>query len=219
MAAPNDISISNLNGTWVMDKTRSTNLDAIFQLQGMGWIARMAFAAGTPSLKITQGSDSDPDPDPDSAGSLSSVPTEWVLLEPGPAGVLKAAPDKRVMTWTESEYTDNFFGRLVIRSRYIAGEKTLDDRVRPLVEIQTGDLEPDVESILTEAMVITTDTAGQWTVEKAFIHDFARSMDSGWTAESIWAVESIGGETMLTRRVVVKKGSSTELARVFYTYQ
>jgi hypothetical protein len=145
----------------------------------MGWITRKAIAAGTPSLKITQGSDSD------SAGLLSSPPTEWMLLEPALGGVFKAAPDKRPMTWTESQYTDNLFGRVVIRSRYIAGEKTLDDRMRPLVEIQTGDLEPDAERILTEAIGITTDTAGQWTIEKAFIHDFARSVDSGWTAEQV----------------------------------
>jgi hypothetical protein len=92
------------------------------------------------------------------------------------------------MTWTESEYNDKLFGRVVIHSRYVAGEKTLDDLVRPLVEIQTGDLEPDAESILTEAIVMTTETVGEWTIEKAFIHDFARSVDSGWTAEQVCIV-------------------------------
>ncbi|KAJ0421519.1 hypothetical protein BJY00DRAFT_312124 [Aspergillus carlsbadensis] len=209
MAPPNDLSIRNLNGTWVLDKTRSTDLDALFKLQGVGWIARKAIAAGIPSLKITQGSDTG-----------SSAPSEWMLFEPALGGMLKAAPDKRSMTWTDSEYNDNLFGRLVIRGHYISGEKMADGRVRPLVEIETKDIEPDAEGILTEAIEIAMDNTDQeGTIEKAFIHDFARNVDAGWTAEQIWAVEIVDGEKMLTRRVVVKSGSSTELARVFYTYQ
>ncbi|KAL3486941.1 hypothetical protein BJX62DRAFT_241520 [Aspergillus germanicus] len=216
MAPPNNVSIRNLGGTWVMDKARSTNLDAVFKLQGVGWITRKAIAAGTPSLKITQGSDANRDP---GNSSSSTTPSEWMLLEPALAGVLKAAPDKRPMMWTESEYSDNLFGPVIIRSQYISGEAMADGRVRPLVEIQTRDLGPDAERMLTEAIVITKDNAEEGIIGKAFIHDFARSVDSGWTAEQIWAVEIIGEATLLTRRIVVKKGSFIELALVFYTHQ
>ncbi|KAL2855608.1 hypothetical protein BJX68DRAFT_263965 [Aspergillus pseudodeflectus] len=212
MAATNGISIRNLNGNWVMDKARSTNVDAVFKLQGVGWVTRKAIAAATPSLKITQWSDAD------SVGSSSSA-AEWMLLEPALAGVLKPAPEKRSMTWTEAEYNDSLFGRVVIRSQYISGEKTSDGRVRPLVKFQTMNLGADAESVLGEPVIVSQDEAFPDTVEKAFIHDFVRSVDSGWTAEQIWAVELVGEEVILSRRAVVAKGSSTESARVIYTYQ
>ncbi|KAL4820746.1 hypothetical protein BDW67DRAFT_180307 [Aspergillus spinulosporus] len=212
MPSLGDTSIRNLSGLWVMDKTRSTNLDAVFSLQGLGWLTRKAIAASRVSLRITQGSDTDSD-------GLTGARSEWMVLEPVLTGSIKGAPEKRSLTWTESEHNDTLFGRVRICSHYIAGEKISDGRFRPLVELQTKIAESDVESMLIEAVAMAQEAETAEIVEKAFIHDYICSVDSGWTAEQIWAVEMIGEEKLLTRKIVVSKGSSIECARVYYRHE
>ncbi|PLB54515.1 hypothetical protein P170DRAFT_442609 [Aspergillus steynii IBT 23096] len=200
-----DASIRNLSGTWVMDKTRSFNVDGVLKLQGVGWITRRAVSAATAFLKITQGAD---------AGD------EWMIIEPSLSGVMNGGQETRPLTWAEFKHNDALFGLVIIRTHYIAGARVSDHQVRPLVELQTKNAGSNVETFLTEAVVIDqgVEYSGE-TVAKAFIHDFVRSVNSGWTAEQIWAVETVGDEKFLTRRVVVQKGTSSETAHVFYKRQ
>ncbi|KAE8164136.1 hypothetical protein BDV40DRAFT_298850 [Aspergillus tamarii] len=208
--ALSDTSIRNLSGTWVMNKTLSTDLDAVFKLQGVRWVTRKTIAASSATLRISQGLETD-------SNGLSTAPAEWMVLEPALAGGFKGVPEKRSLTWTEIEHNDTLFGRAIILSHYIDGEKISGGRVRPLVELQSKNIGVDATSMLTEAVTMAQEVeAGAETVEKAFMHDFVRSVDGGWTAEQIWAVEVMNGEKLLTRKVVVLKGSSIESAQVFY---
>ncbi|OQE37126.1 hypothetical protein PENCOP_c010G00107 [Penicillium coprophilum] len=154
------------------------------------------------TLKTTQSSET--------YGSTREA-AEWVIFEPGLAGGLKGVPERRPLTWTEFKHDDTIFGLVFIRSQYVSGERTSDGRVRPLVELQTKDIGSEILNGLTEAIAIDQEgEAAGMTVEKAFIHDFVRSDDLGWTAEQIWAVEIVGEEKLLTRRAVVVKGKSIE---------
>ncbi|KJK60800.1 hypothetical protein P875_00052987 [Aspergillus parasiticus SU-1] len=193
MPPHNGQNITNLSGTWVMDKGLSNNLDAVFKLQGISWIIRKVISASTATLKITQGSDEVDD-------SPTCAPTEWMTLEPALAGGLEGTPEKRLLTWAKFEHNDNLFGRVIIRSHYVSGQRTEDGRVRPLIEPFTKVVsKPDSESILTEAVVLAPDTTGtEVEMDKAFIHDFIRSVYHGWTAEQIWTVEIIEEEPLLT---------------------
>ncbi|KAB8269235.1 hypothetical protein BDV30DRAFT_230021 [Aspergillus minisclerotigenes] len=212
MPPPNGQNITNLSGIWVIVRQGlSNNLDAIFQLGRKSWIIRKAISASTATLKITQGSDKHDD-------SPACAPTEWMTLEPALAGGLEGTPEKRLLTWAKFEHNDNLFGRVIIRSHYVSGQRTEDGRVRPLIEPFTKVVtKPDSESILTEAVVLAPETTGaEEKMDKAFIHDFIRSVYHGWTAEQIWAVEIVGEEPLLTRRIVVCEGSYAECARAFY---
>ena len=95
--------------------------------QGISWIMRKAISASTTTLKITQGSDEEGD-------RPAWAPTEWMMLEPALAGGLEGTPEKRQLTWTEFAHDDTLFGRVIIRSHYISGQRTADGRVRPLIE-------------------------------------------------------------------------------------
>lgn len=107
-------------------------------------------------------------------------------LEPALAVGLKGTPENRQLTWAEFEHNDTLFGPVIIRSHYIAGAKTSDGRFRPVVELQTKATGSDVESFLTEVAVMDLEVEdAEETVEKAFIHDFVRSVNSGWTAEQV----------------------------------
>ncbi|BCS21147.1 uncharacterized protein APUU_21579A [Aspergillus puulaauensis] len=142
---------------------------------------RKAIAAATTTLKITQGSDIDGD-------RPTWAPTEWMVLESALTGGLEGAPEKRPLTWTDFHHADTLFGRVIIRSHYIPGRGVADGRVEPLVEPFTKVDKEDAGSILREAVVMTPEIAGSGAeeeIDKAFIHDFVRSVDSGWTAEQV----------------------------------
>ncbi|CRG89672.1 hypothetical protein PISL3812_06711 [Talaromyces islandicus] len=192
--------IRNISGNWVMDKERSSGVDDVFKLQGIGWITRKAIATATTTLRITQTSDVD---------SSTTVPTEWMMLEPALTGGLKGVSEKRPLTWAEFEHHDTLFLPVKIRSRYIGGAKISNNRIQPVTELQSYAAGSDAVLFLTGAVV--TDLEAQdakETIEKAFTHDFVQSVTSGWTAEQIWAVETIGSKKFLTRRILVVQGSS-----------
>lgn len=148
--------------------------------QGISWIMRKAISASSTTLKITQGSDEEGD-------RPAWAPTEWMMLEPALAGGLEGTPEKRQLTWTEFAHDDTLFGRVIIRSHYISGQRTADGRVRPLIEPFTRVVtKPDTESILAEPVVLASETAGaEEKIDKAFIHDFVRSVYHEWTAEQV----------------------------------
>lgn len=104
-----------------------------------------------------------------------------MTFEAALTGGLKGVPERRLLTWTETEHHDTIFGPVIIRSHYISGIRSPDGRVRPFVELQTKDAD-----YLTEAVVLDQERdAAEATIKKAFIHDFVRSADSGWTAEQV----------------------------------
>ncbi|KAL4915884.1 hypothetical protein BDW62DRAFT_203188 [Aspergillus aurantiobrunneus] len=48
------MSIENLSGNWVVDKSRTTKMDAAPKLQGTSWLRRKAVTSGTITLRINQ---------------------------------------------------------------------------------------------------------------------------------------------------------------------
>ncbi|KAF3401353.1 hypothetical protein DPV78_005938 [Talaromyces pinophilus] len=188
------------------DKNRSTDLDCVLKLQGIGWVSRKAISVSTMTLKITQETDADG--------------CTIMTLEPALTGGLKGAPERRPLDWTQFEQNDTLFGLVRIRSRYIDGTVISDGQVRPLVELQIKDGGQDRESFLGGEFSIDTKhevTGG--IIKEAFLHDFVCSINSGWIAEQIWAVENTGEEKILTRRIVVVNGKSIQTARVIYNRQ
>lgn len=126
----------------------------------------------TTTLKITQYSDLEG--------------TTFLTLEPALTGGLKGASERRPLNWTEFEQNDTLFGLVRIRSRYIDGAITSDGLVRPLVELRSKDAGPDSISFFAEAIAMEKeDKATGGTIEKAFIHDYVCSINSGWVAEQV----------------------------------
>ncbi|KAL3457545.1 hypothetical protein BJX64DRAFT_293035 [Aspergillus heterothallicus] len=90
----------NLSGDWIMDKSQSTNLDAILQLQGVGWVKRKAILMATVTLKIIQDTD---DADPDSDG--------WISFQQVVTGGMRSVAEKHRLDWATVEHNDITFGR------------------------------------------------------------------------------------------------------------
>ncbi|KAL3443178.1 hypothetical protein BJX65DRAFT_298420 [Aspergillus insuetus] len=195
-------NIPNMTGSWVLDKNQSTGLDEVFKLQGISWITRKAVLAASVTLKITQGS----------SDGVQSISLEQVL-----SGGIRGATDKRLLGWTESEHSDTLFGRVIIKSHYVPGRRDSDGKVQPVFAAATVGIDATAEFFLNQAVVLDgyADVAEE-DLHQVFLHEFIRSEGSGWTVEQIWSVETIGGETVLTRRLVATKGRTTETARVVF---
>ncbi|KAL2846161.1 hypothetical protein BJY01DRAFT_175687 [Aspergillus pseudoustus] len=208
MDSPTGPGIAHMNGSWVLDKEHSTGLEEVLKLQGIGWITRKAILASSVTLKITQHSEVTA-----SSGDLvNSITLEQVL-----SSGLRGGPEKRLLDWSKSKYNDTLFGMVIIQSQYVSGLKDSNMKTQPVFIAATPGIDAGNETFLSEPAFIAGDTKGlEENIEEAFLHDFIRSEDSGWTAEQIWTVESVNTETVLTRRTVVAKGRQTQVARVLY---
>jgi len=105
MAAPAEITIKDLTGQWVMNKTLSDDTDALLALQGVGWWRRRAIGLATVTLDVKQyvGDDGKPHIDIDQTAT----------------GGIKGTFEKRTLDWEIRAHTDHIFGDLKGRSRYL----------------------------------------------------------------------------------------------------
>ena len=54
MAAPDSITLHNLSGTYVMNKTLSNDPDKVLTLQGIGWLVRQAVKYSSVTIKVKE---------------------------------------------------------------------------------------------------------------------------------------------------------------------
>ncbi|KAJ5779676.1 hypothetical protein N7457_007396 [Penicillium paradoxum] len=214
MAAPVDITLKNLSGTWVMDSTHSNPTDPVLSLQGMGWIMRKTLSLATVTIDVHEYKDAED-------ATLYHVDAQQTIT-----GGIQGTKEERKLDWAEREHVDHIFGKLQGRSRHLSGAKGEDGVVRPVLEVQTkvGKPEADakVQKFLSGDILIDGSKSEGFLAEEAegeFLQSFVRNVESGWTAEQVWGFETVGGERRHTRRIVVAKGSKVEFTRLVYIFK
>ncbi|OQE15851.1 hypothetical protein PENFLA_c030G06832 [Penicillium flavigenum] len=214
MAAPADVTIQNLSGKWEMDSTHSNPTDPILTLQGMGWVMRKALSYATVTIYVKQYADSE-------NPTLIHIDAQQVIT-----GGIQGTKEERKLDWEAREHVDHIFGKLQGRSRHIAGAKSEDGAVRPVVEIQTkvGSPEEDakVQKFLTGETLIDGSKSEGFLAEEGeavFLQSFVKNTETGWTAEQVWGFETVDGERRHTRRVVVTKDGKVASARLVYAFK
>ncbi|KAJ5477858.1 hypothetical protein N7530_003367 [Penicillium desertorum] len=214
MAAPADVTIQNLSGKWEMDSTHSNPTDPILTLQGMGWVMRKALSYATVTIYVKQYADSE-------NPSLIRIDAQQVIT-----GGIQGTKEERRLDWEVREHVDHIFGKLQGRSRHIAGAKSEDGAVRPVIEIQTnvGSPEEDakVQKFLTGETLIDGSKSEGFLAEEGeavFLQSFVKNTESGWTAEQVWGFETVDGERRHTRRIVVTKDGKVASARLVYAFK
>ncbi|KAB8079165.1 hypothetical protein BDV29DRAFT_99912 [Aspergillus leporis] len=216
MAAPADITIKDLSGEWTMDKTLSNPTEPILALQGMGWMKRKALNVATITLQVHQYAD-------EKDSKVVHIHIDQVVT-----GGIKGTTEHRITDWEPREHEDHVFGKVRGRSRLLRGSKSADGKFRPNVEISTKTDDEKVKKFLkgetlvdgTEVEGFLVDNVGEeyGEGEGLFLQSFVENLDSGWTAEQIWGFEQIDGKRYYTRRVVVAKDGTVEMARFVYTF-
>jgi len=210
MSAPPEVTVEDLNGTWVMDKTLSNDPDSVFKLQGLSWITRTAISLATITLHATEYKD----------GDLVRIDIAQTVT-----GGLQGTTEHRKLDWSVNDHTDHIFGSVKGQSRFLKGAADPDGKVRPNVDIQTkigGDGVEDT-AIATflrgETLANGEPTEGFLEEENSvFVQSWVRSVDNGWTGEQIWGFENVDGVRHYTRRVVVAKDGMTEKVRLVYNF-
>ncbi|OJI96761.1 hypothetical protein ASPVEDRAFT_158439 [Aspergillus versicolor CBS 583.65] len=210
MVAPTDLNIQNLTGDWVVDKSKTKNMDAALKLQGIGWIRRKAVTSGTITLKIKQTTE------PQDGGE----PVTRLMIQQGLRSIFPGVEQTTALDWTEHKQVDAVSGAaIIVRSRFVRGVRDAGGQVKPVLDIQTtAGKREEIESYLGTAVSVPGG-GGEDSSEKAFVQDFIRCPDGGWSAEQVWAVESIGDGLFLTCKAVAAKGSDTQEACLVYQYE
>jgi len=105
MAAPATVTLKDLSGEWVMNKSLSDDTDAILALQGVGWWMRKAIALSTVYLSVKQ--------------YVDENGHTHIDIEQTATGGIKGTTENRELDWVEREHEDHIFGSLKGKSRWL----------------------------------------------------------------------------------------------------
>ncbi|PLN76868.1 hypothetical protein BDW42DRAFT_177918 [Aspergillus taichungensis] len=221
MAAPTDVTIKNLAGEWVMDKSISNPTEPVLALQGMGWMTRKALNMATITLNVKHAI-----PDP-------AKPTvHQIDIAQSLTGGIPGTSETRITDWEKRLHEDHVFGKLDGQSRYLRGS-SVDGKVRPAVVVNTkvddtvlaekvarflrGEILNDGAE--TEGFLVEAEAAEEFGEgEGLWLQSFVVNNEKGWTAEQVWGFENINGQRLHSRRVVVAKDGKCEMARLVYSF-
>ncbi|KAI9368484.1 hypothetical protein BJX61DRAFT_546496 [Aspergillus egyptiacus] len=202
-----------LNGNWVMEKSLSTGVDAIFKLQGVSWPLRKALSLATGYTDISVHPQNE---ETDLAGTvIESTQTA--------TGGLAGAQERRVLDWAPEDHKDYVFGRVQNQNRAVFGS----DGPCPELEVQLETSDEKVKKFLRGEVLEDGSASAGFVLEgpsekrrDVWVHAVGRNDDNGWTSEQVWGFEEINGQRCHTRRVVVmnKKGQIAMARIVFSRY-
>lgn len=164
--------------TTSQNKTLSGDTDAILAMQGIDWIKRKTLSMVSLNLSIKQ--------------SVADGATHIHIAQT--AGSFKGEDDNRVLDWVERERSDDLFGNVVVRSRWISA-----------AEIDNA--------FLKEGWLHGSDEHDRPDGE-ALVHTVIKG--TGWVANEILGFAVVGGVRRLTKRVTVEK--QTIVKNVIITY-
>ncbi|KAJ5583403.1 hypothetical protein N7535_002023 [Penicillium sp. DV-2018c] len=215
MAAPQETTIQNLTGNWVLNKTLTTEADSILKLQKIPWLLRKAFALGTIYINISQYKTPDPeqpDPDPKSERTQPKYLTHVNFTQTS-TGRLAGTTENRILDWKIAEHEDYVFGSVHAQAEYVFGVRDADGKIRPDVRVMIDDANEEMRGWLRgcrcppgkerEGFLVEGQREDVGRGDGLWIHTFERSEGGGWVAEQVWGFEVIGGERYFSRRVVV----------------
>ncbi|KAL3419327.1 hypothetical protein PVAG01_09549 [Phlyctema vagabunda] len=113
MAAPPEITLGDLSGQWVINKTLSDDPDPVLAMQGVGWWTRKAIAYATVTLHVKQYVDEQ---------GLTHIDIEQTAT-----GGIKGTTELRTLDWVEREHNDHIFGDLKGKGRWLNFDSGLID--------------------------------------------------------------------------------------------
>jgi len=189
MAAPPELTLRDLTGDWVMNKTLSDDTDPLLALQGIGWWTRKAIGLATITLHTKQ--------------YTGDNGTTHIDIDQTATGGLKGTSEYRELDWIARAHEDHLFGNVKARSRWLNLDVDLD-RIEDSF-LKDGWLENDEER------------AGP--SDEYHIQSMAVNEEKGWTANQIWGFAIIDGQRYYTRRVIVTKGDQAIKVRLVYNWQ
>lgn len=153
----------------------------------MSWFLRKALPYATVTLHVHEYPDS-------TNPQVYHIDVEQVI-----SGGITGSKEARQLDWQERAHTDNIFGTLKGRSRFIRGAKGDDGKVRPAVEVQTKVGEPEadakvqrflrgetlVDGSAADGFLVDEEGAEFGEGEGLYMQSWVVNEESGWTAEQV----------------------------------
>ncbi|KAF2459804.1 hypothetical protein BDY21DRAFT_299125 [Lineolata rhizophorae] len=198
MAAPESVTINDLTGKWVINKSLSGDTDAVLALQGMGWLMRQTLKLATVTVGLRQYADS---------AGVTHVDAAQTLT-----GGIPGTTERRVLDWRWREHADHIFGELRGRSRFCDLGRDLGD----------GAAGPEEDrEFLRAGWGREMRAEGGKAIES-----FVENEKAGWTGWQVWGFEDDvkangedgPGERRYVRHVVVRKGEEAVRIKMIYDY-
>jgi len=193
MAAPPEITCTNLSGKFVMNKSLSDDIDPMLILQGLSWFTRTAIRLATVVLTIKEYKQ-----DNVYHIDITSV-----------ASGLSTTQENRTLDWEEREHSDRIFGKCRGRSRlWKKGEYKMEG---------PGSAE---DATFLRAEKLKDGQTDSKFVDDQHVQSWVKNIDTpdSWQAEMNWGFEEINGERRYTRRVIVWKQGELQRVRLVYDY-
>ncbi|KAF2204455.1 hypothetical protein GQ43DRAFT_364513 [Delitschia confertaspora ATCC 74209] len=198
MAAPSEVTIKDLTGKWVMNKSLSDSTDPVLSLQGVGWLTRKAIGIATITQDLKQyNAPSDADP---SGPAVVHIDFDQIVT-----GGLQGTSEKRTLDHQWRPHSDHIFGEVTGRTRWV--------KVDDLTKENEGKGE-----LLEDAQFLVQDWDEETKAQEA-VESFVKNEERGWTAWQIWGFAVLGGERRHVRRVVVRKGKEVKRIKLVYDWQ
>ncbi|KIX07493.1 uncharacterized protein Z518_02146 [Rhinocladiella mackenziei CBS 650.93] len=192
MAAPPELSCTNLSGKFTLNKSLSDDVDSMLALQGLSWLTRKAIGLATVVLTIREYTND---------GILHIDITSA-------ASGLSTTQEDRILDWQERETKDKIFGTVNGQSR-----------MWKTGEFQMAGPGSDEDATFLRAEKLKDGQTSKF-LDDEHVQSFVTNIAGGdWSAEQNWGFEDINGERRYTRRVVCWKGDKVQRVRLVYDYK
>ncbi|KAL2869755.1 uncharacterized protein BJX67DRAFT_320944 [Aspergillus lucknowensis] len=226
--------MEHIQGRWVMDKTRSTSVDAILKLQGISWPLRKTLSLVTMYLDISMyPDDDDTATKTNDAGAGTRARATVIDVYQTATGGLKGTRERRVLDWSVQKHWDYVFGSATHETGFLEGKADGQGNVYPDVEMRTtipGDDEGAKEKAkrFLRGEIREDGSGSTWFIpdraqgasegsKGVWVQTFVQSVPARWTVEQVWGFEQVDGHLYHSRRLVaVNAKGELVLGRLLY---
>ncbi|KAH6881840.1 hypothetical protein BKA58DRAFT_372266 [Alternaria rosae] len=191
MAAPPEVTMHDLTGSWLLNKTLSDSLDPAFVFQGIPWIIRKVISLATLTMKIAHSIDE------------SGVPT-MIFTQAASVAIagLSEETETRWLDGREKLHSSTLFGTSSARTRMICLDTATGYDGKPLDVLLTKDF-------------LREGKEG----EEEHLFDLVVHQTKGWVMEQIWGFGMLNGERRLLRVMGLKKGGQAVYCMAWYDWK
>ncbi|KAL9121259.1 MAG: hypothetical protein Q9187_002184 [Circinaria calcarea] len=186
MAAPAEVTMKDLNGDWVMNKTLSDDLDPVLALQGLPWLLRKVVSWATITMHVKQ--------------YIDDVGITNIRIEQTATGGIKGETELRKLDWSEVPHVSGVFGEMMNHSRW-SGVKQ---------NARSGD-GGTLDTFLTEGWL---EEAAGTREDENHVQNWVVNKKGGWTAEQMWGFAMVDGKRYHVKKFLVKKGGEMEKVKM-----
>ncbi|KAK3305954.1 uncharacterized protein B0T15DRAFT_533915 [Chaetomium strumarium] len=191
MSAPASRTIHELDGSWVINKKLSDDMDPLLEIQGIPWILRKAISWATITGTVTQ--------------TKEANGCTLITVAQTATGGIKGETEYVRVDGAEHRHNSQVFGTQLVRTRW------LDLRSkRPAPDVATGEqLDPYLRQGWLEE-----ETEGS----PGHVWITSSCEKAGWRVEQVWGFALVDGQRYHVKRFVITKGEQRAECRMVYDW-